>query len=96
MSAEALLITIGGTAIMVLLAVVSFFLIRLVGQLDNLDQQINGLKTQLALYAQTVGFLQDQLNKLQTKYDELAHKYNTLERGVEAFDNWINNKKIKP
>lgn len=96
MSTEMVLITIGGVAITVLLAMVSFFLMRLVQQLDSLDAQLNTLKTQLALYTKTVDYLEGQLDKLQNKYDELLHKYNVLERGVEAFDNWINKRQINP
>ena len=96
MSTEMVLITIGGVAITVLLSIVSFFLVRLVNQLDSLDDKLEDLEKQLALYSQTVNYLQDQLNKLQSKYEELLHKYNVLERGVEAFDNWINKRQINP
>lgn len=96
MDAEMILITIGGVAITVLLSIVSFFLIRLVQQLDSLDAQLSTLKTQLALYTKTVDYLEGQLKRLQDKYDALQEKYNSLEKGVAAFDNYLNRRKPKP
>ncbi|GAA4434586.1 hypothetical protein GCM10023188_25670 [Pontibacter saemangeumensis] len=96
MKAEMILITIGGAVITVLLGIVAYFLIRLVNQLDSLDTQLNTLKTQLALYAQTVAFLQEKYQQLHDKYEELLGKYNALQKGVDAFDNYLNNKKRKP
>ncbi|TPE44924.1 hypothetical protein [Pontibacter mangrovi] len=90
---DMIIISVGGTLIMVLLSVVSFFLVRLVNQLDKLDDQLTELERKLALYAQTVDYLQKQLEKLQAKYDELLNKYTVLQRGVEAFDEWLNRNK---
>lgn len=89
MSGENVIIIIGGFLITALLSMVTFFLVRLVKQLDNLDEKLSKLETSLALYAQTVEYLKEQLEKIKEDYKTLLHEHAVLKNSMEAFDEWL-------
>jgi len=76
----------------ILLAIVSFFLIRLVNQLDKLDTKLGSLEKSILLYDQAVKFLEKELLELKEDYKKLLSEHASLKKVTEAFDDWLNEK----
>lgn len=80
------LVIIGGAVIGILMSVVAFFVVRLVGSIDKLTEQVTVLNTKIASYEVVFENIKTQIEDIETnidtidsRLDGLSNKFNILE-----------------
>jgi peptidoglycan hydrolase CwlO-like protein len=81
-----LLISIGGSVIGILLAIVSYFLVRLINKIDKMNDNINNINVKIGIYDTQIQSLDTKISDIQNDIEELNTKYDNLRVGFDVLN----------
>lgn len=80
---ETYIISIGGSIIGILLAIVSYFLVRLINKIDGLATSVNEINIKLGIYDTQVESLSNHISDIKIDIDKLETNYSNFKVSFE-------------